>query len=400
MPQPTAELFVSAGEISGDLHGARLLQALRRRHPGLRAFGIGGPRLEAAGLEKTADIEELSLVGIIEVLPRLRSLLRLQSETRKLLARRRPTAVLLIDSPDFNLRLARHARSLGLKVIYYIGPTVWAWRKGRLDAIRDTVDLMLTVLPFEEELYHRHGVRSLYVGHPLVEMVTASTETFSPADFLSDLGVPDGSTVVSLLPGSRRNEIKRLLPVIVEAAQILSRTLSSLHFLVPAASREIFDSIQDPVKESLPNSSVTLGRAGDCLASSRAAVVTSGTATLEAALRGTPFVTVYRLSPLSYLVGKLLVKTRYISLPNILCGREVVRELIQSQCRPDTVAEAAGEILRDRRTAVRMIRSFDSMKKQLGPGSAAEKAAAAVAGEAGLDAFPGAGGPHSPGEDQ
>jgi len=400
MSQPTAELFVSAGEISGDLHGARLLQALRRDHPDLRAFGIGGPRLEAAGLEKTADIEELSLVGIAEVFPRLRSILRLYSETRKMLARRRPAAVLLIDSPDFNLRLARYARSLGLKVIYYIGPTVWAWRKGRLDTIRDTVDLMLTVLPFEEELYHQHGIRSLYVGHPLVETVTASAKTFSAPDFLSQLGVPDGSTVVSLLPGSRRNEIKRLLPVILEGGRILSRTFPSLHFLVPAASGEIFDSIRSPVEEALPNSSVTLGRAGDCLASSRAAVVTSGTATLEAALRGTPFVTVYRLAPLSYLAGRLLVKTRHISLPNILCGHGVVRELIQNECLPDTVAEAAGEILGDRRTALRMIRSFDSMKKQLGPGNASAKAAAAVADEAGLNDIPGVAPPHTPGEDQ
>ena len=163
------ELFISAGEISGDFHGGRLLAALRLRHPGLSAFGIGGRQLESAGMEKIADISRLSLVGITEVAPRLISLYRIFTRTKKAIRDRRPLAVLLVDSPDFNLPLARHAQSLGIKVIYYISPTVWAWRSGRIRSIRRYVDLMLTILPFEDEIYRRNGIRSEYVGNPLVD---------------------------------------------------------------------------------------------------------------------------------------------------------------------------------------------------------------------------------------
>jgi len=378
------ELFISAGEISGDLHGARVLEELHRHHPSLKAFGIGGPRLLQAGQEQTAGIEELSLVGITEVVPRLRSILRLYSDTRRLLSRRRPAAVLLVDSPDFNLRLARHARSLGIKTVYYIGPTVWAWRKGRIEAIRESVDLMLTVLPFEEELYRRHGVRSRFVGHPLVDIVRSSTAEFSPSAFLAELGVSSDRDIVALLPGSRNSEVRQVLPVIIEAARLLTSRHPSLHFLVPAASPQIYDNVRSQLAGVLPNSSVVHGRAADCLASSRAAVVTSGTATLEAALLGTPFVTVYRLSLISYLIGKMLVTSPYISLPNILAGASVVKELIQHDCRPDKVADETDRLLGDSQATARMKRRFEAMKEHLGDGDAAARAAELVASEAGL----------------
>lgn len=379
------ELFISTGEISGDLHGARVLQELRRLSPSLKAYGIGGPRLREAGLEKTADIEELSLVGITEVLPRLRSIFRLYSDTRKLLARRRPAAVLLIDSPDFNLRLARHAHSLGLRTIYYIGPTVWAWRKGRIRTIRNSVDLMLTVFPFEETLYRRHGVRSCFVGHPMVDMVRASRAGISTAAFLAEVGAPGDRDLVTLMPGSRTNEVRLILPALIGAARILTARYPSLHFLVPAASPRIHDDVRFSIGDSLPNCTLVHGRASACLAASRAAMVTSGTATLEAALSGTPFVTVYRLDPLSYLAGRLLVSSPYISLPNILSGDKVVEELIQGDCRPENIAREIIRLLEDTRAAQEMKRRFTDLADGLDNGNAAVRTAELVAAEVGID---------------
>ncbi|MFC1657582.1 lipid-A-disaccharide synthase [Candidatus Moduliflexota bacterium] len=380
MSQPL--IFISAGEISGDLHGGRMLASLRRRFPSLTAFGIGGRELESAGLEKFADISQLSLVGITEVLPRLFSIYRLLSRTREELTRRRPRAVVLIDAPDFNLPLARHAHSLGIKVIYYISPTIWAWRRKRLEGIRKNVDLMLTILPFEEDLYRRNGVRSAYVGNPLVDQAGTAAPR---ASFLKSLGINEKADIVALLPGSRRSEVRRILPLLLEAASILGKRSSPPLFIFPAASGEIYDLLLPLVGKGLPGAIVVRGRAIDVLASSRAAVVTSGTATLEAALQSTPFLAVYRLSSISYLIGRMMVKTPWISLPNILLREGVVVELIQNQCRPERIAAETARLIDDDRAALRMKRYFAIMRETLGAGDAADRAAGAVAAEADLD---------------
>ncbi len=356
-----------------------MLASLRRRCPSLAAFGIGGRELESAGLEKLADISQLSLVGITEVLPRLYSIYRLLSRTREELARRRPRAVLLIDAPDFNLPLARHAHGLGIKVIYYISPTIWAWRRRRLETIRKNVDLMLTILPFEEDLYRRNGVRAAYVGQPLVDRAESAVER---SIFLQDLGIDEKRDIVAPLPGSRRNEVGRLLPLLLDAADILSRRPSPPAFIFPAASRELFNLLRSSVGDRLPGSVVVQGRAIDVLASARAAVVTSGTATLEAALQNTPFLTVYRLSTLSYLIGRVMVKTPWISLPNILLQKGIVEELIQQECRPDRIASGTARLLDDEQAVLRMKRYFAIMRETLGAGNAADRAAGAVAAEA------------------
>jgi lipid-A-disaccharide synthase len=385
------ELFISAGEISGDFHGGRLLAALRLRHPGLSAFGIGGRQLERAGMEKIADISRLSLVGITEVAPRLISLYRLFSRTKKAIRDRRPVAVLLVDSPDFNLPLARHAQSLGIKVIYYISPTVWAWRSGRIRSIRRYVDLMLTILPFEDEIYRRNGIRSEYVGNPLVDRADSAVDR---GTFFEGLGLEEDRDLIALLPGSRLKEVQRLLPLLLDAGQILAHRSPPPCFVFPAASREIADHIRLLTEKALPGSFVVTGRAVDSLGAATAAVVTSGTATLETALQGTPFVTVYRLSTLSYIVGRLLVRTPWISLPNILLQQGVVEELIQQDCRPERIASATARFLDDSDAVFHMKEQFAIMREKLGPGGAAERAAAAVAAEIGLDRFlPGDGAP-------
>jgi lipid-A-disaccharide synthase len=384
------EFFFSAGEISGDLHAGRLLAALRSRSPGLSAFGIGGRELESAGMEKIADISQLSLIGIAEVVPRLFSLYRLFSEVKKTLARRRPSAVILVDSPDFNLGLARHARSLGIKVIYYISPTVWAWRRGRIKTIGRNVDHMLTILPFEEDLYRGIGVKATYVGHPLIDRARGAV---TREDFLEGLGLDPGTCLISILPGSRRNEVRSLLPILLHAGSLLARHPSRPRFVIPAASGELYDSILPLVQRSLPGTLVLRGRAMDCLAASWAAIVTSGTATLEAALQGTPFVTVYRLSPLTYYLGRLMVRTPWISLPNIILQEPVVEEYIQHDCSPETVAAGVSRLLDGGDAVARMKEHFGRLRSKLGPGDAAERAAAAVARETGLGAFASTGSP-------
>lgn len=378
------EIFFATGEVSGDLHGAAVLDALREHCPDLRARGIGGEHLSRSGMELVAGIEQLSLVGVAEVLPRLGSILRLFRTVRRELKRRPPLAAVLIDSPDFNLRVAAIAGKLGIKVIYYIGPTLWAWRKGRIKTVRRHVDLMLTILPFEERLYTSQGVRARFVGHPLADVRTTGEDT---ASFLSTLGLTSAGTFVALLPGSRRNEIRRHLPVLLETAERLHRQRDNLHFLIPAASGEALTLIRETVGSGAPWLTVTDGRADLCLSVSRAAVVTSGTATLEAALLGTPFVTIYRLTLPSYLLGRVMVKTPHISLPNILDGSEVVREFIQGDCRPTALAAAIGDLLDDEGLRDNMISRFDKIRRSLA-GGADREAAAAIAAETGLDRTP------------
>jgi lipid-A-disaccharide synthase len=374
MDAPSSDFFISAGEISGDMHGGKLLREIRRRDPRITAFGIGGRELEAAGLDKEADIAQLSLVGIAEVVPRLFSLLRLLQRTKASIEKRRPRAVILIDAPDFNLPLARYAHGLGIKVIYYIGPTIWAWRPRRLRTIAAHVDLMLTILPFEETIYRRRGVPVRYVGHPLIDSARPSEATDR---FLDDLGLPGAGPVIAVLPGSRGNEVRSLLPALLGACRILARREPAPRFLFPAASPELHDFLLREAGD-LPGTFIVRGRAVDCLAAADAAIVTSGTSTLEAALQKTPFATVYRLSTLSYIAGRLLVKTPWISLPNILAGKPVVEEFIQGKCRPDLVAAGVARLLDDESVSLQMKADFATIRENLGPGGSAGIAAGII----------------------
>jgi lipid-A-disaccharide synthase len=377
MPPP--EVFISACEVSGDLHAAALLRELRRIRPGLAAWGVGGPRLAEAGQQQSADISQLSLVGIFEVLPRIGGILALLKRVRDDLARRRPEVVLLVDSPDFNLRLAAAAHALGLRVVYFITPQVWAWRRGRLRSMRRTVDLALCILPFEEPFFREAGVRASYVGHPLVDLVRPS----APRETLrAGFGLDPARPAVALLPGSRRTEVMALLPSLRGAAELLDRRTPRPQFLVPAATPSLRSPCERLAAPPL-DARVVGGRAWDCLAAADAAVVASGTATLEATLIGTPFLTVYRLSALSYAIARRLARVRWASLPNLLLGEPAVSELLQRDCRPDTVAAAVAALLDDPAQAARFRENCAKVKGLLGTGGAAARAAAAVAREAG-----------------
>lgn len=361
-----------AGEASGDLHGARLLVELQRLRPDVRAFGLGGDELAAVGFDAVAHSSEISVVGLIEV---LRVLRRARSIFRLLLAevdRRRPAVAVLIDSPDFNLRLARELKRRGVKVLYYISPQVWAWRKGRVRQIERLVDRMLVLFPFEAAFYRQHGVAADCVGHPLVDEVPVLRQAWD-----ASVAPP---LRVALLPGSRASEVDRLLPLMIEAASQLAAAMPVEVSLIRAAT--ITASRLEPFLAAArtPIVVVSTGR-HEHLASCHLALCASGTATLEVGLLGTPLIVLYRLQRWTYWLARWLVKLPHISLVNLVLGRGVVPELLQDEAEPGRVASLARRLLLDPEAIAIMRSGLAELRSRLGAAGAAGRAAAVVAEE-------------------
>jgi len=374
-----------------------VLRELRALRPGVRAFGAGGPLLRAQGAEILVRAEDLSVMGISEVLPALPRIFRALRTLRRAAQDRRPRAALLIDSPDFNLRLARKLRRLGIPVAYFIGPSVWAWRTWRVRQIARDVARMLVILPFEAEFYARHGVKAVYVGNPVADRfrhqlpAPTATPTLTPAatptatatptptraDLRRELGLDPSRPVLALLPGSRRQEVRRIWPPLLAAARILRDRIPGLQLLVPVAP-----TVQrDWLRSDLPVTFVG-GRAPEVLAASDAAVVASGTATLEAALAQVPTVVVYRLSWISWIVGRLLVRVPFVSLVNLLAGRRLVPELLQSDCSGARIAQSAAPLLGQGEARDAQIDGMRRIREALAPAGslgAARRAAEEVA---------------------
>jgi len=366
-------IFIVSGEESGDLHGAALMRALKRMIPGLYFSGMGGARMKDEGLFGL-DSAEVSVVGIVEVLGKLVKILRSMSALKKDLRGDHFDAVVLIDFPDFNLRLAKEAKRLGIPVIYYISPQVWAWRKGRLDKIARIVDKMLVVFPFEVSLYRQVGVDVEYVGHPLAD--TARCD-LTGEEARAAMSIKEGERAIALLPGSRTGEIKRLLGPMVKAAGLISSRVKGTRFLLPAA-RSIDDGLLNRyLKNSTARIDVSRGGMYTALRASDAAIVASGTATLETALIGTPQVIVYRMSPVSYAIARSLVKLPHAGLPNIVAEREIVPELIQSEATPERMASEVLSMLEgSKREAI--LEGYDEIRRNLGRGGATERVAKSV----------------------
>jgi lipid-A-disaccharide synthase len=371
-------LLVVAVEASADAHGASVLREFRSLLPDVRAFGAGGPRLRAEGCETLIRAEDLSVMGFVDVIPAIPRILRALGTLRRAAEERRPRAALLIDSPDFNLRLAKRLRALGIPVVYFIGPTVWAWRRYRIRQIARDVMRMLVILPFEAAFYERGGVQATYVGNPVADAVRPGVEVASRSELRRALGLDPGRPVLALLPGSRRQEIRRIFPAMVEAAQVLRARVSGLQLVVPVAptlAREELGGDSDIMFVS--------GRAFDVLRACDAAIVKSGTATLEAALAGTPAVVVYRTGFISWLIGRLLVRVRYVALPNLLAGRAVMPELLQSQCTPERMVESVLPLLDMTNAArARQIEGLRGVREELVPSGsppAARRAAEEIA---------------------
>jgi lipid-A-disaccharide synthase len=379
---PDSKSFlISAGEASGDTYGAQLVDALRQLSPDAKFFGMGGEKMRAAGCELLVDAKEVAVVGLVEVVTHLP---HIRSQFRRLVAeaaRRKPDAAVLIDFPDFNLRLARELHGFGIPVFYFVSPQVWAWRTGRVQQIRKYVRKMIVIFPFEQEFYRKHGVDVTYVGHPLAY---APQPQISREEFARQNRLDPQKTWLALLPGSREKEVRLNLPQMLSAAALLKQQGADFEVVLPVAStldREWMDQLAaaSPVKVKLT------GQAGATLMHSRAAVVASGTATVEAALAGTPFVVVYRLATLTWILGRRLVSLDTFAMPNLIAGRRIVTELIQGGFTADNVVRELNAIIPEGPARRQMLADLAEVRAKLrdssteAPASLAAKEIAKIA---------------------
>ncbi len=367
-------IFVSAGEASGDLHGATLARALRERAPDQPLFGMGGGGMETAGVDLIVRNDEMAVTGIFEVASHMRTIYhafhRLLDEVRL----RKPALAILIDYPDFNLRLAAKLRSMSIPVVYYISPQVWAWRRGRVHRIRKLVDHMIVILPFEERPYQEAGVPVTYVGHPLADIVRPSTNRET---FRARLGLDGEDPVLAMLPGSRLKEVRRHRPVLAESLRRMRGRTRAIVVRAPTISKSAIEALA-------PGLTIVEDAAYDALTHADLVLTSCGTATLETALCGTPMIAFYRLSPLTYLVGRPLVRTRTYAMCNILAGEPVVPELIQGDFTPDRMAVEADRLLGDPTCLAEMRRRLAALRQVLGAPGAAGRAADVALRVAGL----------------
>jgi lipid-A-disaccharide synthase len=369
------QILVVTGEASGDAHAAELVAALQARRPELRFFGMGGARLAARGVELLYSAQEVSVMGITEVLPKIPRILQVLKGLAGAAAERRPTCAILVDIPDFNLRLAAKLKALGIPVAYYVSPMIWAWRRGRVKTIRRLVDRMLCILPFEEAFYRESGVNARYVGSPVVEQVPAPAST---ATFRERLGLSPEAPTLALLPGSRMSEIRRLLPDMVSAAQQLSRERPGLQVVVPVAPTIPREEVVSRFEGSGLSPTLVEGRAPEVVGASDAAIVASGTAVLEAGLMQRPLVVVYRVSLISYWVGRMLLKVAHVALVNLLAGRRLVPELLQGDMKPERIAAEVRRVWVPGPPREEMLQGLEEVRGRLGGPGAAERAAEAV----------------------
>lgn len=370
-------IMIIAGEASGDLHGAGVVRAIKSRQPDAVVFGIGGDKMQAAGMDLVYHIREIAIMGFWEVLQHLPLIRSVERTMNSLLTLRRPDVVLLIDYPGFNLRFARRAKEKGIKVIYYISPQVWAWNPGRVKKMKGVVDRMLTVFPFEPEIYQKEGIPAEFVGHPLLEVIG---EPQQRELFLKRYSLDPEKPVVGLFPGSRKQEIERIFPAMLGAARML-HTTSGAQILVGMASILELDFVQSFLRGDLPVQ-ILQHTTHDLMANSDLAIVTSGTATLETGYFQTPMIVVYKTSRLTYALGRMLVKIKTIGLVNIVAGERVVPEMIQGDAVPDKIAAAASGMLSDKKRLKEISEKLSVIRQKLGTRGASERVADVVMGVA------------------
>lgn len=370
-------IMISAGEASGDMHGAHLVRAVQEFAPAARFFGMGGPLLSEAGVATFFDPTQDGVLGFAESLRHYRVLRRVLSELEHQLDQERPDVVVAVDFPGFNMRLADAARRRGIPVVYYFSPSAWAWGAKRAQRVAASGALVCAVFPFEAEFYRKAGARVSYVGHPLLDLVKPS----APKQVLqSEWGLAGDAPIVALLPGSREQELRRLLPDMLAALAALRRDDPRLRALLPAAH-----TVPDELLASLLHGAdvmVVRGRAHDVLSVADVAAVTSGTATLEAAILGTPQVALYRLSGITYHIAKRLVKIDYVALPNIVAGRGIITELIQHEVSGERIAAEMRRFLSEPGAQTQLRQDYAELVRQLGSAGAIRRAAQTVLREA------------------
>jgi lipid-A-disaccharide synthase len=392
-----ATIYFVAGERSGDNHGAALLKGLRARAPTMQFLGRGGPQMRAIAGGKLRDwIDDTAVVGLWEVIRRYPFFRKQFQATISEIDAARPSVVVLIDYPGFNLRLARalRAKFSDLKIIYYISPQVWAWNRRRVSQMARSIDLMLCIFPFEPELYKKSGLRAIFVGHPMTSVIPSENATPAQNEGSGDeifeqtsrdrstpntFGTRDGN-LIGLFPGSREREVKQIFPVMREAAVELDHKNPDLRFAVSAASEPLAELIRANLngEHTTGKFFIVTGEARQLMARANVGMVASGTATLEAVLSQLPFVLIYRVAWLTYLAARLVVEIKYLGMPNVLAGREIVPEFIQHKAQPRAIATAVARLLTDESERAHMLSDFAGVAQKLGRGEAAENAADAI----------------------
>jgi len=364
----TPTIWINAGETSGDLHGQLLVRALRELRPGTRFLGMAGPAMREEGVEDVLRTESLSVMGFTEVLAQLPRIIGLLRTIRQRLAQVRPDVVVVIDAPDFHFRVARIAKSLGIPVVYYISPKLWAWREGRVNFLRRHVDRLISILPFEVGFYARHGMTIDYVGHPLLDSIRTP----------QILETPVKPRRIGILPGSRRREITALLPVFSQAAALLASRHADLEFVLPVAPGMDRDLISSCWTSEVPVTFADSAGRYELMRSCRAIMAASGTATLETALLEVPTAVAYKFSRATYMLGRLLVRVPYISLPNLIMDAPVFPEFLQDAANPATLADAVGSWIPDGPPRAAMLERLATLPALLGNGGAAHRAAEVI----------------------
>lgn len=369
------KLFIVAGEASGDAHAANLIHAAKELIPDLRVEGLGGDIMRQAGCELRADLVSSAVMGFVQVAKKIRYFQKLLAETKEYLQQQRPDLLVLVDYPGFNLRLAETAKKIGIPIVYYISPQVWAWRPKRIKKIARLVDKMIVILPFEKELYANVDVDVSYVGHPLLDSISKAT---LDEGFLAQFDIPDPSCLIGLLPGSRRQEIESFLPVMLDTARLLLKRMPRATFLIPCSSQSNMDFVQTIIGNMDLPVKVFRGKIYEVANVSRCCIVASGTATLEVAFFLTPLVVVYKTSHLLWLIGRKFLLVDHISLVNILAGKEVVPEMLQYRMKAELLDEIVFELCQEGERRNTMINELKDVRSLLGTPGAAARAAKIV----------------------
>ncbi len=368
------KVLISAGEASGDIHAAAVTAAIKKLRPDTEVFGMGGDALRQAGGEVLFDIKEHGVMGFAEIICKLPALFRLRNNFVKVMDERKPDCLVVVDYPGFNMKIAKIAHEKGIPVVSYISPSAWAWHKSRAKKVARIVDKVAAIFPFEYDVYHEAGADTVFVGHPLLDIVKTSMPRCEAEAFA---GKKAGRKLILLMPGSRLMEIEKMLPVLLEAAKVIKQRMPEVDFAMPRAGTIPLSMLEEKIKAAGIEVKITEGHNYDLFSVADLALATSGTVTLEAALCGLGSIIVYRTSAINAFIARRVINIPNIGLPNIVAGRQVLPELLQEDFTPEKVAQAAWELLQPERNA-QMKRDLDYVRERLGMPGAVERVAELV----------------------
>ena len=370
--KPPLSIMFSAGESSGDQHAANMFLELKKHQPDIKGFGMGGAKMALAGIDIRYDSGSIGVIGVVEVLKHYGEIRRALKLIQQLVSTERPDLLVCVDYKEFNLKLARFAKQCGVKVLFYVSPQVWAWRPGRVKTYGKAIDMMAVIFPFETTYYDAENVPVRYVGHPSVDKVHPQR---SRLEDMAIFNLDEGNPVIGLLPGSRANEINRLLPIMLAAAEILQARIPGIQFMLPQADSISDELLESYMRQSLVKITVIKNQPYDVIQCCDVVMTTSGTATIEIALLTVPMVITYKLAALTYWLGRWLVNTPFIGLPNIILRKGFIKELIQHEATSENLAEEIERILTDKFYADQMRDNLNQVKQQLGHGGGSKNMA-------------------------